>query len=316
MLPAPPLLPFRRLQRLSPPDRSPDVAIRPAGSGVHAVFPRDLSTAPALRHALPFEGFPSRTASPLSHRPPGWLESGFTFGASPLVVASPPSPLRGLSCVSTRQAAVRGQRPSTSGCCAMRKSVAFIASSDEAPDPPVGFSPVWVGEVVRSRPRGAELRARGAIRARVHPTSRSTASRILLTPSVLSHPRSTPATNALRREPPFAVPLREESARVRFGGGLCRSLTPGGSRRADIPTSSRCRRGTPEGPLCGGLVSFFSRFLPVSGEHPERCAPAASPEGEHLAHSMLVAADHRWSRPLSPESSGCCLPTPPVPPSS
>ena len=74
MLPAPPLLPFRRLQRLSHLSRSSDVAIPHAGSGIHAVSAllhccRFASpTCLALRRvSLPASG------SPLTLPPACWL---------------------------------------------------------------------------------------------------------------------------------------------------------------------------------------------------------------------------------------------------
>ena len=92
MLPAPPLLPFQRLQRLSPLTQLGDVAISRADSGVHVPSPAQPLDRACELTCPPSGVFPSHPAfrSSPRHQQAGFL---FTERASPLAVGSHPPPL-------------------------------------------------------------------------------------------------------------------------------------------------------------------------------------------------------------------------------
>ena len=144
MLPAPPLLPFRRLQRLSPLTRLGDVAISRADSGVHVVLP-----------SLPLDRAGSSTCPhPPERSPRSWRPSPHRSASKLALRSRGGHPLSSL---------VHGLRLSTvlldiaisSFCSAWSASRdlrvlrrlrvrCVLRQSEEAPDTPLGFSPAWL----------------------------------------------------------------------------------------------------------------------------------------------------------------------------
>lgn len=183
MLPAPPLLPFRRLQRLSPLTRLGDVAISRADSGVHVVssaLPLDRADTSTCPH--PPEPSP-RIQRPSPHHSTSTLAPCSRGGhpLSSLVRIRRLSTARLNIAISTFCSAwyafrdLRVLRHLRVRC--------VLRQSGEAPDAPLGFSSAWLekssGRSRSLRGEFAIFRVSNAFRARVHPTSRSAAAHIL-----------------------------------------------------------------------------------------------------------------------------------------
>lgn len=222
MLPAPPLLPFRRLQRLSPLTQLGDVAISRADSGVHALLP-----------ALPLDRACELTCPRPPESSPRIQRSAPHHGASKLAPCSrsghPLSPLVLIRRLSTVKLDI-AISPFCSAWSAFRdlrvlrrlRVRCVLHQSEEAPDTPMGFAPVWLekssGQLRSLRGEFAAVRVSNAFRARVHPTSRSAAAHILQHSVGALTPSLDPRLGCAPLRAPLHRPVDSEESVVRVLG--------------------------------------------------------------------------------------------------
>ena len=209
MQPAPPLSPFLRPQRFSPPRWLGDVAISRADSGVRVVSP--------LPHCCvfgsPTRGHPSECSPlcqlPLPHPSPKHAGVRFTVSVSPLAVGPLPPPLHSpfvlqrVVCFPQPQ----GFSLTESPLCPSpeRRSTRYSR----------GLLICMGGKVVRMfcfilRGERAFIRASASFQVRVHPTSRSTAACILQHSAWCSHTGPRPP-HQMRSDAGPLSPLRPSS---------------------------------------------------------------------------------------------------------
>lgn len=284
MLPAPPLLPFRRLQRLSPLTQLGDVAISRADSGVHVpspalpldracelTCPRPPESSPRIQRSAPHQGTSKLAPRSRSGHPLSPLAHIRRLSTVKLDIAISPfcsawSAFRDLRVL--RRLRVR---------CVLRQS-------EEAPDTPMGFAPVWLEKssgFPRS-PRGesAIIRVSNAFRARVHPTSRSAAAHILQHSVGALTPSLDPRLGCAPLRAPLHRPVNSKESVVRVLGLEVLLLEPDPWREwaRSASASPRCL------PLCcpkrrtstfSGLVSFFSLSVRCLALPPRGGAPLA-----------------------------------------
>jgi hypothetical protein len=281
MLSTPPLLPFQRLQRLSPLTQLGDVAISRADSGVHArtqVWSRDRTAAltcpnppessPRIPRPSPHQSTSKLALCSRSGHPLSSLVHILRLSTGLLDIAISPfcsalSAFRDLRVL--RRLRVR---------CVLRQS-------EEAPDTPLGFASAWLeklsGQLRALRGEFAIVRVSKAFRARVHPTSRSAAAHILQHSDGALALSLDPRLGCAPLRAPLHRSVNSEESVVRVMGleALLFQPSPWWEMARAVISSPCCLS------LCcperrtstfSSLVSFFSRSVQCLAEHPRRVA--------------------------------------------